>query len=436
MNGKVSTDRTVSVHHLTRVEGHGNIHLDAKNGEIKRLEWEVPEAPRFFEAMLKGQHYSDVAHISSRICGICSIGHTLTSLKATESAFGIPVSEQTTALRRLAINGENMQSHVLHIGYLAAPDFFGVGSVFPLIGSKHNDTVIKIIKLHRLANEMSDLVCGRTVHPINMVPGGFTEYPSRKKLEDLLLRLPDAQDTLKEIAAAIKEISGAILDFSRETEYVALSTKGDYALYDGELTSSDTGVHDGDYLDFVEEYFVPQSTAKYSRHARESLMVGALARFNINGNSLNAAGMKMANFMDLKLPCHNPFMNTVAQMAEVAHNIEDCIVQVRTLLEKGVERETLPRIIPKAGRGVGVVEVPRGILIHDYTYDDVGRCKKANLIIPTNQNHGNIQKDMESLVPTILDRPEKEIELLLEMLVRAYDPCISCSTHYLDVRFV
>src|SRR5512137_2967396 len=178
----MNKDLSVNVHHVTRVEGHGNIVLDVKKGEIKQVQWQVPEAPRFFEAMLRGRHYDDLRPITSRICGICSIGHSLASLKATEDALDVNISHQSRILRHLAINGENMQSHILHIGYLVAPDLLGVGSVFPLIESKHKDIVLKIVKLHRLANEMSDLICGRTIHPIRLIIGGFSLIPSEKQL--------------------------------------------------------------------------------------------------------------------------------------------------------------------------------------------------------------------------------------------------------------
>ena len=181
----MSKDVSVNVHHITRVEGHGDIVLDVKNGSIKKLQWQVPEAPRFFEAMLRGRHYDELRPITSRICGICSIGHSLASLKATEDALDVTISPQSQTLRRLAINGEDMQSHILHIGYLVAPDLFGVGSVFPLVGSKHQDALLKIVKLHRLSNEMSDLMCGRTTHPIRLVVGGFSMIPTEKQLKDL-----------------------------------------------------------------------------------------------------------------------------------------------------------------------------------------------------------------------------------------------------------
>ena len=434
----MSKDFDINVEHVTRVEGHGNIVLNVKKGKIEQLQWQVSEAPRFFEAMLRGRNYDELRTITSRICGICSIGHSLASLKASEDALNVRISKQAGALRRLAINAENMQSHILHVGYLAAPDLFGIGSVFPLVGTKHTDALLKIVKLHRLSNEMSDLVCGRTTHPIRLVVGGFSAIPTERQLLNLRDKLKDSLETTKEVADVVKSVAGNLPDFQRETEYVGLSSDEEYAFYDGVIASTDTGRHpdNNNYTSIMQEYVVPQSTAKYAKHARESYMVGALARFNLNSRQLHPIAKEVAKMFGLKAINYNPFMNTIAQLVEFVHNIEDSIMLIDQLVEGKVKDEKPVTVKVKAGHGVGIVEVPRGILVHEYTLDNNGKCLKANCIIPTNQNHANIQKDMEEFVPQIIDKPEKEIELNLEMLVRAYDPCISCSTHYLDVKFV
>jgi coenzyme F420-reducing hydrogenase alpha subunit len=434
----MSKDFDINVEHVTRVEGHGNIVLNVKSGKIEKIQWQISEAPRFFEAMLRERNYYELRPITSRICGICSIGHSLASLKASEDALDVKISKQTGMLRRLAVNAENMQSHILHVGYLAAPDLFGVGSVFPLVGTKHTDALLKIVKLHRLSNEMSDLICGRTVHPIRLVVGGFSAIPSEKQLLTLKKRLEESVETTKEVAGVVKSVAGALPDFIRETEYIGLSSNEEYAFYDGDITSTDTGRHPDykSYMSVMDEYVVSQSTAKHAKHNRESYMVGALARFNLNSDQLHPIAKEVAEMFGLKPINYNPFMNTIAQLVEFVHNIEDSIMLIDKLVDKTIKDEKPVKVKHKAGRGVGIVEAPRGILVHDYTLDKDGKCTKANCIIPTNQNHANIQKDMEELVPQILDKSEKEIELTLEMLVRAYDPCISCSTQYLDVKFV
>jgi len=423
----------VNVDHLTRVEGHGNIVVNVKEGKIEECKWEVVEAPRFFEAFVRGRSYLEIAHITSRICGICSIGHTLCSLQATEAAMGVKISEQTRLLRRILIQGENLQSHVLHSYFLAAPDFVGAPSVFPLVQT-HPEVVIRALRMKKLANDLCDVFGGRTVHPITPTVNGFTKLPEIKDIKEIRRRLVAAGPDLEATLALFKTLK--IPDFQRETEYISLKSKEEYALYEGVIASTDAGTTPvANYRNWTNEYLVPQSTAKYTKHVRDSYMVGALARFNNNHDQLPARAQKAAEELGLKAPCYNPFMNTVVQVVEVVHALDESIRLIDELLDKGLKEEDR-RILLKAGRGVGSVDVPRGILFHDYTYDKNGICVEANCIIPTNQNHANIQKDMEALLPQVLDRPQEEIRLSLEMLVRAYDPCISCSTHLLKVEFV
>ena len=429
----------VEVHHVTRVEGHGNIYVNVRKGVIERCEWNISEAPRFFEAMVVGRQWSELHHITSRICGICSIAHTLASLRATESAMGIAVSDQDLKLRKLALHAENMQSHILHLGFLVLPDLMGVGSVIPLTSSNPEE-VKTVLRLHRIANEMSNLLCGRTTHPQRLIPGGFSKIPSIKELAELRKKLKDSILELQAVADLFKNSAPKFPDFARETEFIALTKPDEYAFYDGELASSDTGTAPvNEYLSFTNEYIVPISTAKRAKHARESYMVGALARLNINFERLSPLAKKIAKMFGLKPMCHNPFMNNVAQLVEVVHNVEDSIRLIDELETTGLQRQPdyyKPEVKVKAGRGVGAVEAPRGILFHDYTYNQKGVCTNANCVIPTNQNHGNIELDMKALVPKMLDKTEKEVELSLEMLVRAYDPCISCSTHCIKVHFI
>jgi coenzyme F420-reducing hydrogenase alpha subunit len=431
----MARDIDIHVEHLTRVEGHGDIFFNAKQGKVERVQWHVTEAPRFFEAMLRGKSYVHLQPITSRICGICSIGHSLASLKATESALGVEISEETVLLRRLALHGENMQSHVLHIGYLVVPDLFGVGSVFPMVAS-HKDAVVTIVGLHRLANFMSDLICGRTTHPITLRLGGFSKVPTIRELTDLRGRLEASKPVISEIAGLLASVKGNLPDFDRETEYVALVDEKLYALYDGDIGSSDTGLHPVNYYQAItNEYVVGQSTAKFTKHVRDSYFVGALARFNLNESKLSDFGRETAQILGMTAPVHNPFMNTYAQMVEVADSVEDSILIIDELIQRGVKGDKAT-VELRPGRGIAAVEVPRGILFHDYTIDSIGNCTRANCVIPTNQNHANIQRDMEELAPRLVDLPENDIELTLEMLVRAYDPCISCSTHYTKVHFV
>jgi len=426
------TQVNINVHQVTRVEGHGNIILNATDGSIKEIRWEIPESPRFFEAMLRDRYYEDVPIIASRICGICSISHSTASIQATEAAFGINPSEQTLLLRKLLYNAEMLESHVLHILFLAAPDFLGVDSVFPLVDT-HKDVVVMALRMKKLAYNIAEVLAGRKTHPISCVVGGFAKLPKMEELESLRKRLQDSIADLNTTVGLFKTLS--IPYFIRETEYIALKDPAEYAFINGQISSTDAGIAPLDeYLNVTNEFSVPHSTAKFTKNKRDAYMVGALARFNNNYEQLLPMAKNSAEELGIKAPCTNPFMITVAQLVELYHVVEDSLTIIDTIMESGLEEED-NKVEVRAGRGIGATEAPRGILFHDYTYNDEGKIVKANCVIPTNQNHNNIQKDFEALVPQILNKSEDEIRLTLEMLVRAYDPCISCSAHALQVKF-
>ncbi len=433
----MSRDLSIDVHHITRVEGHGNIVVDMKNGELRKAQLDIVEPPRFFEAMMKGRSFHEAAIITSRICGICSLGHQMTSLKATEAALGLELSEQTIKLRKLLVHGSTFQSNVLHALFLATPDFLNVGSVFPLVET-HKEVVLAALRLKRLANEMGEIISGRAVHPISCVPGGFTQIPTEDKLKYLKEQLET--QGLKDVAfvaEVLKSLAGEIPVFKRETEYISVYSDEEYGLYDGQICSSDSGLYPvEDYLSVTNEFVVAHSSSKHARFNRSSYMVGALARFNNSHKLLKPEARDLAASLGLVAPNFNPYMITVAQVVEVLHCVLDSIDLLDDLLTTGLKQEKPNQQPTKYGRGIATTEVPRGILFHDYTYNRQGIIEAANCIIPTGQNLANIDDDMKKLVPEILDQGKDTITKKLEMLVRAYDPCISCSVHMLDVEFV
>jgi coenzyme F420-reducing hydrogenase alpha subunit len=433
----------INVHHVTRVEGHGNIVVNVNSGKIEKLQWQVPEAPRFFEAMVRGHSYQDIQTIVSRICGICSITHSLAAIKALESALGIEVSQQADTVRILMLYAEELQSHILHIGYLAAPDFFGTPSVVPL-AVRAPAAVKTIVKVHRTANQWADLVGGRPTHPVTIVPGGLTRVPTEKQFRQLQQALKDIIPDAKTIAEVVLSVADNIPKFERPTEYVSLKQTDPptYTFYHGGITSTDLkgpAIPVSKWHDVTNEFVVEQSTSKWAKWHRDTYAVGALARFNNNYELLSPMAKDAAKQFGLVKGCCNPYMNTVAQLVECFHLVETTIGIIDQILTKGLKDETClsggkPPV--KAGKGSGSVEAPRGILFHEYEFDKKGKCLAADICIPTGQNHANIQKDFEKLLPEILDQSENDIRLKLEMLVRAYDPCISCSAHFLDVKFV
>jgi len=498
----------VDVHHLTRVEGHGNILVKVEDGEVREARWDVVETPRFFEAMLRGKHYTSAGILTARICGICSIGHCLASIRATENAFGVVIPETAAKLRLLAKHGETLQSHVLHLFFLAAPDFLGLPSVLPLVGKDPkafdlarrlkslaghlfsavassstppvsartakaalkldslkrpatraeieksllnlatsiapeslglpsvidladlNPEVINIARrLKSLGNRICDTVAGRTTHPVSLQVGGVAAMPDKDKLLALRDELERSVDDLAATAELFSTLT--IPNFVRETEFVSLKGEGDYPFIGGRLVSSD-GVEkaESEYLAMTNEYVDDNNTSKWCKLSRQSFAVGALARFNNNYRFLQPEASKLASQLGFSPVCHNPFMNNVAQLIESVHVVYDMISLIDDLVKTGSD-ETMAPVTPKAGEGVGAVEVPRGILYHHYKYDKEGRIVQANCIIPTTQNNANIHYDMKALAKqfAVEGMTDSQLELLCSMLVRAYDPCISCSVH-------
>jgi coenzyme F420-reducing hydrogenase alpha subunit len=422
---KINLD--VDVHHLTRVEGHGNIHVKVKDGKLEEARWDVVETPRYFEVMLKGKHYTSAAPLTSRICGICSFGHTLASLRATEAAFGIEIPEAAKQLRMLAKHGETLQSHVLHLFFLAAPDFLNVPSAIPLMES-HPDVVAIALRLKGLGNKICEIIGGRPTHPVSLQVGGVTGIPP--SLSAVKGELENALADLDTTAELFKTFD--IPDFARETEFVSLKGNGNYPFIGGDLVSTDGVLKtESDYLTMTNEYTDSGNTSKLCRLSRESFAVGALARLNNNFDSLRPEAIELAKAIGLTPVNHNPFMNNVAQLIECVHIVYESLALIDKLAEMN-GAPTMAPVRPVAGEGVGAVEVPRGILYHHYKYNKDGYITKANCIIPTTQNNANIHIDMGALVnqfAKVDGMSNERLELLCSMLVRAYDPCISCSVH-------
>ena len=433
----------IKVEYLTRVEGHGNIVVNVKNGKVEKCEFHVVESPRLFEGMLRGRSVFEAQHITSRICGICSCGHSLASIEAAEDALGFVPSAQTLKLRELLLDYEFLDSHILHVYLLAAPDILGVPSFVPLVAT-HNDVVRRALRMKKACNDVCDILVGRHVHPITAIAGGFTKLPSPKKIDEQIKLLESMKEDLAQTLALAKALK--FPDFHRETEYVGLVSDGpDYPLLSGDIGSTDgKRFTKKDYKKATNEFIDPRSSAKFTKLSRESYFVGALARFNLNYAKLLPEAKKAAADLGLKPVCHNPYLNTVAQVVEIVHCYYHALAILRDLKKTGLDykQEVLVGVNEKgaiavrAGDGVGAVEVPRGILFHNYETDGKGMIKSANCIIPTNQNINNIEYDFAKLLPEIISMPQDDIRLRLEMLVRAYDPCISCSAHYLDVKFV
>ncbi len=440
-----SKDVKIDVHYLTRVEGHGDICVDVKAGELKECKFKVIESARFFETMLRGRLVYEAQHLTSRICGICACGHSLASLKASEKAIGVEPHADTVLLRKLLLHQEQLDSHVLHFYVLVAPDLLGVKSIIPLVKT-HKPVIERAFRMKKVADVACEVLAGRHTHPISFAIGGVTKIPDPAQLKKVHQMMVEARADFEETVELFKKLT--LPAYERKAQYVALSNDEEYAFYEGKININGEKLVDvQDYKKVIIEEVRDYSSAKFVSVNDAPYMVGALARYNLNGDKLHKKAKDAAAYLGLKRPCHNTFMNTVAQVVEWGHCLEESIAIIERIQKEGLNEEKIlvtpfpPKdawpIKTKAGRGAGAVEVPRGILFHDYTVDGSGVVTDANCIIPTNQNINNLEADMRKIVPEIVGKQSKEeMTLTLEMLARAYDPCISCSTHILDVRFV
>lgn len=418
----------VDVHHLSRIEGHGNIKIEVQNGEIKEARWDVVETPRFFEVMLKDKHYTSAGVLAARICGICSISHCLASLLATEGAFNVTVPVDASKIRLIAKHGEMLQSHVLHLLFLVVPDFFKEPSVIPLV-EKTPEVITIARRLKSFGNRICDAIAGRTTHPVTLQVGGVTAVPSKKELVGFKNEFEQIINDLHKVADLFATLK--MPDFVRETEFVSLKGEKEYPVMGGRIMSSDGIARSNkEYQTVTNEYVDKNNTSKWTKLSRQSYAVGALARFNNNYNLLHPEAVKVAKMFGLEPVCHNPFMNNVAQIVESFHSAYEIVRLIDEVMDSSL-KATMVNVKPAAGEGVGIVEAPRGILFHHYKYDSSGRIEKANCVVPTTQNNANIHYDIKSFVKqfAVKGMTDEKLELLSSMLVRSYDPCLSCAVH-------
>ena len=426
-------DQQITIDGLTRIEGHGNIVVDIRDGSVKDVRLEVVEPPRFFEALLRGRHYEETAHIISRICGICSASHCSASLKAIEDALGIRVSAQTTLLRELALCAETIQSHILNLYFLVLRDMMGTPSALTILRTEPT-TMEPALKLKALANHISTVLNGRSLHPIAFVPGGTTHLPERTELVEIRDRLYAATSLIERIWQRFKGFSPPEFELIRE--FISLRARRGYGFYHGiPYSSIDGTIEQADFASWITEYVASHSTAKQAKSPHGTYMVGALARLNNNHRRLKPLARRLLKDAPFTIPCHIPFMNNLAQIIECMHLVEYAIEIIDRLVSTGL-KPSPPAGPTRYGRGIGIVEAPRGILYHSYTIGEDGTIESANCIIPTAQNLRSIEEDLRELTPRLIPSGKEAVVRWIEGLVRAYDPCISCSTHIMDVDFV
>jgi len=425
-----SKRRVISVDYLARVEGEGALYIQLNGTELEAVELKIFEPPRFFEAFLRGRDYREAPDITSRICGICPIAYQMGAVQAMEAILGLQVSEPLRQLRRLIYCGEWIESHVLHIYMLHAPDFLGFPDAVSL-AKVAPEAVKRGLRLKKIGNTLMTLLGGREIHPINLKVGGFYRLPEKRELHALVPELEWAREAAY---ATLDWVAGFDFpDFEREYEYVALKHPLEYAIHEGRLVSNrGLDIPVAEYESHFEEEHVMRSTALHSvRKGHGAYFVGPLARYNLNFDQLSSSVKAAAERVGIAGGCHNPFKSILVRSLETIYALEESLHLIQAYQKPDAAYLSAPL---KAGVGHGCTEAPRGICYHRYTIDAEGLILNAKIVPPTSQNQKTIEADLRHLLPLYLDKPDPELQDLCEQAIRNYDPCISCSTHFLKLE--
>jgi sulfhydrogenase subunit alpha len=426
----VMSSRSIKVDMVARVEGEGALNVELDGDEIRRVQLKIFEPPRFFEAFLQGRHYSEVSDIVARICGICPVAYQMSAVHAFEKLFEVKLDPEVRKLRRLLYCGEWIESHALHIYMLHAPDFLGFDSALE-ISKTAPDVVKRGLRLKKVGDAILKTLGGRAVHPVSVCVGGFTRLPTREKLAALLDDLRWARDAAVETVHWVSALD--FPDFSQPYTFMSLKHSDEYPFNEGDIFISgadDARIPVADYETHFEESHVAHSNALVCHYHGKPYLTGPLARLNNNRDKLHPLASSTLDVTGLTLPLTNPFHGIVARSIEMleatleaieiiegyvppAHSVADC--QVR------------------AGECMAATEAPRGVLYHRYRVSAEGLIEEAKIVPPTSQNQSRIEADIRSLLPSIIHKDDRQIAQECERIIRCYDPCISCATHFLKL---
>lgn len=424
--------KTIHVNYLARVEGEGALSIKIKGRDVTDVKLKIFEPPRFFEAFLRGRNFMEAPDITARICGICPIAYELGASYAMEDVCGVSVTGSLRDLRRFIYCGEWIESHALHVFMLHAPDFLGYEDAIKM-AKDHPDIVERGLRIKKIGNRIMTLLGGREIHPINLRVGGFYKVPLKRELESLREDLKWGRDAALDTLKWLSTLSYP--DFEQDYEFVALRHPDEYAIIDGRLFSNqrlDIPIREYD-THFVEEH-VEHSTALHTiRKGHGPVHVGPLARYSLNFDKLPSSVQAAAREAGLESTCKNPFKSILVRTVEILYAFDETL----RLIEK-YEMPDHPSVDvwPKAGTGYGCTEAPRGLCHHRYTIDDKGLITDAKIVPPTAINQKTIEKDLWSYVAARVDYPTAKLQADCEQAIRNYDPCISCSTHFLKLDVV
>ncbi|MEJ2438324.1 MAG: nickel-dependent hydrogenase large subunit [Gammaproteobacteria bacterium] len=422
-------DVRIEVPVLARVEGEGALELELRQGAIHSLNLRIYEPPRLFEKFLEGRAWHEVPDMVARICGICPVAYQMSAVQALESIFAIEPGPWVRTLRRVMYCGEWIQSHALHIHLLAAPDFLGFNSAVAM-AEQYPDEVRRGMQLQSLGNRLIALLGGRSVHPVGVCVGGFHHAPNVAEVQALL---PDLTNGIAQAEALVRWCATLPLpDDEQDFVSVALRHDSEYPMIGHRLISS-TGldIAIAEFEQHFTEHQSPHSTALHATLEGKPYLVGPLARLNLNADRLPAPTRALLDALPVRFPSRNMFHSALARALE----IHAALVEATALLQNYRVDTPALEVTPRAGTGYGCSEAPRGILWHRYDVNDAGNVSRAVIVPPTSQNQGRIEEDLRcSLESYGLEHSDDELRLRGEMVIRNYDPCISCSTHFLRMQ--
>ncbi|MCK8644215.1 Ni/Fe hydrogenase subunit alpha [Mycobacterium colombiense] len=418
--------RTLGVGALTRVEGEGALYITVEGEALQSVELNIYEPPRFFEAFLRGRAHTEPPDLTARICGICPVAYQVSACNAIEEACGIEVHDDLVSLRRLLYCGEWINSHALHIYLLHAPDFLGYADIIGM-ARDHPAAVERGLALKKAGNELMEFVGGRAIHPVNLRLGGFYSVPTKLEFKPVAEHLRRALDNA---LATVEWVSGfEFPDFELDHELMALTAADRYPIENGLIArSAGSAFRAADFTDHVVEAQVPYSTALHATLDGGRYLTGPLARYSLNSSALSPIATQAATAAGLSSECRNPFRSISVRAVEIVYALEEAL----RIIDQ-YERPSRPCVdVPaRPGVGHGVSEAPRGLLYHRYQIDDAGLIASANIIPPTSQNQAAIEADLARVVTNNLSLDDDALTTLCEKTIRSYDPCISCSAHFL-----
>ena len=423
------TTKTIKVDNLARVEGEGALTLRIKEGVIEEAQLRIFEPPRFFEAFLAGRRYSEAPDITARICGICPVAYQMSSVYAMEDALDVQIDPAIRELRRLLYCGEWIESHVLHAFMLHAPDFLGYQDAIQM-AEDHPDIVVRGLELKKTGNDIVALLGGREIHPINVRVGGFYRLPKRKDWNDLVEKLKVAREIALEAVQWTAQLP--FPDFEQDYEFVSLRHPDEYPFCEGNIVSNrGLDIPIQAYEDhFIEEHVEYTTSLHSTIRDRGNYHVGPLARYSLNFDKLTPLAQEAAREAGLGPICKNPFKSIIVRCVETLYAVEEALRILESYEDP--ERPAVD-VEVKAGIGSGATEAPRGTLYHRYSIDENGIILDAHIMPPTAQNQKTIESDLRAYVPPRANLPVNELRWQCEQAIRNYDPCISCSTHFIKL---